>query len=343
MATAYARLEADLGTEPRSWLVTGVAGFIGSNLLEELLSLGQTVVGIDNFSTGNRNNLDEVRSLIGKDGWDRFRFVEGDICSLDSCREACEGVDIVLHQAAMGSVPRSIKHPLSTNDNNINGTLNMLVAARDAGISRFVYASSSSVYGDHEELPKVETITGRLLSPYAVTKMADEMYAEQFSAHYGLETVGLRYFNVFGPRQNPKGPYAAVIPLWIAAMIEDSPVYINGTGETSRDFCFVKNAVQVNLLAGATGNRSALNRVYNVALNARTTLNELFTLLRDQLAPDHEHLRGREPVYRDFREGDILHSQADIGRAVELLGYAPTYTVRQGLEETLKWHLDARR
>lgn len=342
MTTAYEKIRNELKDHPRVWLVTGVAGFIGSNLLEELLDLGQTVVGVDNFSTGSRNNLDEVRDLVGKDGWERFRFVEGDICSLESCREACQGVDIVLHQAAMGSVPRSIKHPVSTNDNNINGTLNMLVAARDNEVRRFVYASSSSVYGDHPELPKTENRTGRPLSPYAVTKLVDEMYADQFSAHYGLEAVGLRYFNVFGPRQNPRGPYAAVIPLWIAAMLEGQPVYINGTGETSRDFCFVDNAVQVNILAGTVDRASALNRVYNVALDARTTLNELFALLRTQLEPDHEHLRGSSPVYREFREGDILHSQADISQAVQLLGYAPTHKVSQGIEETLRWHIETR-
>lgn len=319
--------------------MTGIAGFIGANLLEELLNLDQNVVGLDNFATGSRRNLDEIRSLVSAARWDRFRFIEGDICSRDVCRQACEKVDIVLNQAALGSVPRSIKHPGSTNENNINGTLNMLIAARDAGVRRFVYASSSSVYGDHEELPKVEKITGRLLSPYAVTKKVNELYADQFARHYGLETIGLRYFNVFGPRQNPNGPYAAVIPLWIKAMIEGKPVYINGTGETSRDFCYVKNAVQVNLLAGTTDNRSALGEVYNVAISGRTTLNQLFEMLRSHLDSEFEHLQTMEPQYREFRDGDIMHSQADISRAERLLAYAPTHTVKQGIEETLSWHL----
>ncbi len=340
--TAYDKTKKELNDHPRVWLVTGVAGFIGSNLLETLLTLNQTVVGVDNFSTGCRSNLDEVRGLVGKGQWDSFRFIEGDICSLDSCRDVCKDVDIVLHQAAMGSVPRSIKHPVSTNDNNVNGTLNMLVAARDNKVRRFVFASSSSVYGDHSESPKTENRTGRPLSPYAVTKLVDELYADQFAAHYGLETIGLRYFNVFGPRQNPRGPYAAVIPVWIAAMLEGLPVCINGTGETSRDFCYVDNAIQMNILAGTVGESSALNRVYNVALDARTTLNELFSLLRNRLESDFEYLRNAKPIYREFREGDILHSQADISQAVRLTGYAPTHNVSQGLDETLRWHLDAR-
>jgi len=341
MKKAFEKLKDELRNNPRVWLVTGVAGFIGINLLEELLNLEQAVVGLDNFSTGRRSNLDEIRALVGEERWRRFRFVEGDLCSLDDCRRACEKVDIVLNQAALGSVPRSLKHPSDTNENNVNGTLNMLIAARDAKVGRFVFASSSSVYGDHKELPKTESITGRLLSPYAVTKMVNELYADQFAHHYGLETIGLRYFNVFGPRQNPNGPYAAVIPVWIAALIAGNPVYINGTGETSRDFCYVKNAVQVNLLAGTVEDRTALNKVYNVALNERTSLNQLFEMLRSRLADEYEHIRDMEPIYRDFRDGDILHSQADISQADRLLGYAPTHTVKAGIEETLNWYLRA--
>ena len=331
-------LKKDLLVSPKTWLVTGCAGFIGSNLLEQLLILNQTVVGLDNFSTGKQRNLDEVHSLIGEEQWARFSFIEGDIRDLATCREVCSDVDYVLHQAALGSVPRSIDDPITTNASNVSGFLNMLVAVRDAGVRRFVYAASSSTYGDHPGLPKVEEHIGRPLSPYAVTKYVNELYADVFGRCYGLESIGLRYFNVFGPRQDPDGAYAAVIPKWISSLLRNEPVYINGTGETSRDFCYVQNAVQANLLAATIVNGEALNQVYNVAVNARTDLNQLFALLRDGLSIRHSELKKIQPVYRDFRAGDVLHSLADIGKAGRLLGFEPTHTIEQGLEEALGWY-----
>lgn len=339
-ATPFEILKQNLQTCPKKWLVTGCAGFIGSNLLEHLLKLDQTVVGLDNFATGKRRNLDEVRSIVGQEQWGRFRFIEGDIRDRATCAVACSGIDYVLHEAALGSVPRSIDDPFNTNDNNVAGTLNMLIAARDAKVTRFVYASSSSVYGDHPALPKVEENIGAQLSPYAVSKYVDELYAAQFSRHYGLECIGLRYFNVFGPRQDPEGPYAAVIPKWVSAMIAGEPIYINGTGETSRDFCYVANVVQANLLAATCPDPSAGNRVYNVALNDRTDLNQLFELLRDGLSEHFAHLRDLKPVYRSFRPGDVMHSQAEIRAAAELLGYSPTHTVRLGLKAALQWYVN---
>ncbi|MHB8893738.1 MAG: NAD-dependent epimerase/dehydratase family protein [Candidatus Geothermincolia bacterium] len=327
-----------LQAAPKTWLVTGVAGFIGSNLLEQLLKLDQTVVGLDNFSTGKKRNLDEVQALVGADRWGKFSFVEGDIRDLDACHRVCRGVDYVLHQAALGSVPRSLEDPITTNANNVTGFLNMLVAARDARVKRFVYAASSSTYGDHPALPKVEERIGRPLSPYAVTKYVNELYADVFARCYGLRTVGLRYFNIFGPRQDPDGAYAAVIPKWVSSLLRGEPVYINGTGETSRDFCYIRNAIQANLLAATVASPEAIDQVYNVAVNARTTLLELFTLLRDGLAPRHPHLKDARPVHRDFRAGDVLHSQADIGKARRLLGYEPTHTIAQGLTESLGWY-----
>jgi UDP-N-acetylglucosamine/UDP-N-acetylgalactosamine 4-epimerase len=334
----YEFVKKRLREEPRRWLVTGVAGFIGSNLLEHLLKLDQFVVGLDNFATGNAKNLAEVKNLVSDNQWSRFTFIQGDIRDSDVCQAACKTVDYVLHQAALGSVPRSIENPIATNESNIDGTLNMLVAGRDSGVRRFVYASSSSVYGDHPGLPKVEQVIGRQLSPYAVSKYTDELYAGVFSLHYKMETIGLRYFNVFGPRQDPEGPYAAVIPKWIAAMVKGEPVCINGTGETSRDFCYVENVVQMNILAATAENPAAINQVYNVALNARTELNELFELLRSRLSMEYKHLQGYKPVYRDFRAGDVMHSQADIGKAVALLGYEPTYTIERGLDVALGWY-----
>jgi UDP-N-acetylglucosamine 4-epimerase len=318
--------------------VTGVAGFIGSNLLEQLLMLDQQVIGLDNFSTGKRQNLDEVQGVVGADRWSRFRFVEGDIRAPETCRSVCQGVDYILHEAALGSVPRSLEDPISTNANNVTGFLNLLVAARDAGVGRFVYAASSSTYGDHPALPKVEERIGRPLSPYAVTKYVNELYADVFARCYGLQTVGLRYFNIFGPRQDPAGAYAAVIPKWISALLRREPVYINGTGETSRDFCYVRNAIQANLLAATVERPEAVGQVYNVAVNGRTTLLELFTRLRDGLAARHPQLKDAQPVHRDFRAGDVLHSQADIGKARRLLGYEPTHSIGQGLDETLAWY-----
>lgn len=338
MTDSYAGACEELRQQPRRWLVTGVAGFIGSNLLETLLQHGQNVVGLDNFATGKWRNLEQVQSTVGVESWNRFRFIEGDIRDLETCREACRNVGLVLHQAALGSVPRSLADPLTTHNVNITGTLNLLLAARDAGVERVVFAASSSTYGDHPGLPKVEDVIGRPLSPYAVTKLVNELYADVFSRVYGLDSVGLRYFNVFGPRQDPDGAYAAVIPRWIAALIRGETVTINGTGETSRDFCFVANAVQANLLAAVTTQPQALNQVFNVAVNARTNLTELFSLLRDRLLPFYPHLSSVRPQYGDFRPGDVIHSLADIGKAQRLLGYRPTHNIEQGLDEALQWY-----
>jgi len=336
--TAYQKLEIRLLKLPRTWLVTGAAGFIGSNLVETLLALGQKVVGLDNFATGHKKNLDEVRMRAGPGRWKNFRFIPGDILDLKTCRRAGRGVDFVLHQAALGSVPRSIEDPIHASDSNVTGFLNMLVAARDAKVKRFVYASSSAIYGDAPRLPKVEGHIGRPLSPYAVTKFVNELYADVFARCYGMETIGLRYFNVFGPRQDPDGPYAAVIPQWIAAMIKNERVFINGDGETSRDFCYVANVVQMNLLAATTANPKAVNQVYNVALNERISLNELFALLRERLLPHCPHLWKFKPGYRKFRAGDVRHSQADIAKARRLVGYAPTHRIEQGLDAALDWY-----
>ena len=334
----YATIKAQLRESPKRWLLTGVAGFIGSNLLETLLELDQTVVGLDNFATGHQRNLDEVRNLVGTKQWARFRFVEGDIRDVAGCHAACEGIDYVLHQAALGSVPRSLACPITTNAANITGFLNMLVAARDAGVKSFTYAASSSTYGDHPALPKVEENIGRPLSPYAVTKYVNELYADVFARSYDFTTIGLRYFNVFGRRQDPEGAYAAVIPKWTAALIEGEAVLVNGDGETSRDFCHVANAVQANLLAATATDPQARNQVYNVAVGDRTTLNQLFELLRSGLAA--KGVGGDAcPNYRDFRAGDVRHSQADIGKAMRLLGYVPTHTLKQGLDEALPWYM----
>ena len=334
----YEALQSALRAAPRTWLVTGAAGFIGSNLLQTLLELDQRVVGLDNFATGHQRNLDEVESAVGAQRWARLRFIRGDIRELTDCRAACVGVDLVLHQAALGSVPRSLADPLATNAVNIDGFLNMLVAARDAKVGRFVYAASSSTYGDHPALPKVEDRIGAPLSPYAVTKYVNELYADVFGRSYGLNSIGLRYFNVFGPRQDPEGAYAAVIPKWIAAMIEGRPVQIYGDGKTSRDFCFVANAVQANLLAACADREDALNQVYNVAVGDRTSLNELFELLRQNLAPVHPHLRHARPAYGEFRPGDVQHSQADITKAAQRLGYRPSHRVAQGLAQAMPWY-----
>jgi UDP-N-acetylglucosamine 4-epimerase len=335
----HEQLRADLCGSPRSWLITGAAGFIGSNLLQSLLELDQHVVGLDNFATGHRGNLQEVERSVAPAQWRRFRFIEGDIRNADACRRACDGVDLVLHQAALGSVPRSIEDPITTNSVNINGFLEMLTAARTAGVKRFVYAASSSTYGDHPGLPKVEDLIGKPLSPYAVTKLANELYADVFASTYGFPSIGLRYFNIFGARQDPNGPYAAVIPKWIAAMIHNEPVYINGDGKTSRDFCYVANAVQANLLAATTIEPTALNQVYNVAVGQRTSLNELFEHLRSRLGPRFAHLIGSAPVYRDFRAGDVRHSLADISKANRCLGYEPTHAIGDGLSEAMEWYL----
>jgi UDP-N-acetylglucosamine/UDP-N-acetylgalactosamine 4-epimerase len=334
--SAYETVCNQLQTSPRTWLVTGVAGFIGSNLLEKLLMLDQRVVGLDNFATGHQRNLDEVQSLVSPAQWARFRFIEGDIRELQSCQHACAGVDYVLHQAALGSVPRSINDPITTNGANIDGFLNMLVAARDAKVSSFIYAASSSTYGDHPGLPKVEDRIGKPLSPYAVTKYVNELYADVFARCYGFQTIGLRYFNVFGRRQDPNGAYAAVIPKWTAALLKGETVYINGDGETSRDFCYVANAVQANILAATTQNPEAYNQVYNVAVGDRTTLNTLFSLLRDSLL-DHGVPPAIKPTYRDFREGDVRHSQAAIKKAQSLLKYSHSHSLSQGISESVVW------
>jgi UDP-N-acetylglucosamine 4-epimerase len=320
------------------WLVTGAAGFIGSNLVEALLKLGQRVTGLDNFATGHRHNLEQVKESVGADAWVKFHFIEGDIRQLDDCARACAGVDFVLHQAALGSVPRSIANPILTNDTNIGGFLNMLVAARDAKVKRFVYAASSSTYGDHPALPKVEDQIGKPLSPYAVTKYVNELYADVFGKTYGMESVGLRYFNVFGPRQDPNGAYAAVIPQWVAALIRNQPLKINGDGETSRDFCYIDNVVQANLLA-ATAAPEAANQVYNVALNDRTSLNRLHAMMVELLAPRFPHVAAHRPQHGEFRPGDVRHSQADIGKAQSLLGYAPTHRIGEGLREAMDWYV----
>jgi UDP-N-acetylglucosamine 4-epimerase len=336
--TAYEALKPSLRASPQTWLITGVAGFIGSNLLETLLGLDQHVVGLDNFATGHQRNLDEVKLQVNAQQWSRFRFIRGDIRVLDDCRTACEGVDLVLHQAALGSVPRSIADPITTNAVNIDGFVNMLVASRDAKVERFVYAASSSTYGDHPGLPKIEDRIGKPLSPYAVTKYVNELYADVFARTYGVASIGLRYFNVFGPRQDPDGAYAAVIPKWIAAMIRGDTVQINGDGETSRDFCFIANAVQANLLAACATRGDALNQVYNVAVGDRTNLNELYEHLRRNLAGRFVHLAAAKPLYGDFRAGDVLHSQADVAKARERLGYAPSHRVSDGLQESMAWY-----
>lgn len=335
----YEKLKAQLAAQKHTWLITGVAGFIGSNLLETLLKLNQHVVGLDNFATGHQHNLDEVQSLVTPEQWANFNFIKGDIRNLDDCKKACHGVEYVLHQAALGSVPRSVENPIATNETNISGFLNMLVAARDAKVKRFVYAASSSTYGDHPGLPKVEDKIGKPLSPYAVTKYVNELYADVFARTYGFNTIGLRYFNVFGPRQDPNGAYAAVIPKWISSMIKGEPVYINGDGETSRDFCFIENVRQMNLLAATSENPEAANQVYNVAVGDRTTLNQLYEQLQINLLPSYPHLKGVQPVYRDFRAGDVRHSLADIGKASALLGYQPTHRLGEGLQVAMGWYV----
>ena len=336
--TAIERTRRRLQEEPLRWLVTGSAGFIGSHLVATLLELDQTVVGLDNFATGRRRNLDEIRSAVSAERWSRHRFVEGDVRNPEHCRAACAGVDIVLHQAALGSVPRSIADPAATNAANIDGFLNMLIAARDARVRRFVYAASSSTYGDHPGLPKVEHIIGKPLSPYAVTKLVNELYADVFARCYGMQTIGLRYFNIFGSRQDPEGAYAAVIPRWIRAMLMAEEVVINGDGETSRDFCYVDNAVQANLLAAVVDDAAAVNQVYNVAVDDRTTLNRLFHMLRDAIAARIPSVSAVTPKRLEFRPGDVRHSQADIGKARRLLGYAPTHRLADGIRSSLPWY-----
>ena len=352
---AYQAIKETLINTPHTWLITGVAGFIGSNLLEALLKLNQKVVGLENFATGFQHNLDEVKSLVTQEQWENFNFIQGDICNLDDCRRAmsfhkCRNVrnpsnqesipvEFVLHQAALGSVPRSIENPINTNDTNISGFLNMLVAARDAKVKRLVYAASSSTYGDHPGLPKMEDVIGKPLSPYAVTKYVNELYADAFARNYGFNTIGLRYFNVFGKNQTPDGAYAAVIPKWISSLIRNEPVYINGDGESSRDFCYIENTIQINLLAATSDNPKAVNQIYNVAVGDRTTLNELYEGLRVNLVEQFLHLAEAKPIYRDFRAGDVRHSLADVSKAKDLLGYDPQYRVSEGLKEAMAWYI----
>jgi UDP-N-acetylglucosamine 4-epimerase len=335
--TRYQQIKQELTTSPKTWLITGCAGFIGSNLLETLLLLNQNVVGLDNFATGHQHNLDEVKSQVSLEQWEKFNFIEGDIRNLDDCNKACSGVDYILHQAALGSVPRSLADPITTNGTNIDGFLNMLVAAKDAKIDTMVYAASSSTYGDHPALPKVEDAIGKPLSPYAVTKYVNELYADVFNKSYGLNTIGLRYFNVFGKRQDPDGAYAAVIPKWTAAMISNEEIFINGDGETSRDFCFIENAVQANILA-ATSKVEAKNEVYNVALGDRTTLNYLFTSLQQSLQDNGVEYQ-KPATLRDFRAGDVRHSQADISKAEKLLGFEPEFKIADGITKAMPWYI----
>ena len=326
-------------------MVTGVGGFIGSNLLEKLLILNQKVVGLDSFDTGYQHNIDQAiqdaNNITGKDLSNNFRFINGDIRKLNDCKNACNGIDYVLHQAALGSVPRSIEDPIGTNEANINGFLNMLVASRDAKVKRFVYAASSSSYGDNPDLPKVEHMIGNPLSPYAVTKLVNELYANVFAKNYDFKTIGLRYFNIFGKRQDPDGAYAAVIPKWVGAILNKEDVYINGDGETSRDFCYIDNTVQMNLLAATTDNEEATDQVYNVALNDRTSLNELHKMIEERLMQRVEGLEKKKPIYREFRSGDVRHSQASIDKAKKLLDYQPKYKISEGMDDAIDWYVNS--
>jgi UDP-N-acetylglucosamine 4-epimerase len=345
--TAYTKLQEHLKTNQFTWLITGVSGFIGSNLLEKLLILNQKVVGLDNFDTGYQHNIDQAiedaASITNQDILQlkkNFKFVKGDIRILEDCQQSCSGVDYVLHQAALGSVPRSIEDPIYTNKANIDGFLNMLVAARDAKVKRFVYAASSSTYGDHPDLPKIESIIGNPLSPYAVTKLVNELYADVFSRVYNFKTIGLRYFNIFGKRQDPNGAYAAVIPKWVDSILQQQEVFINGDGETSRDFCYIENTIQMNLLAAVTKSQEAIGQVYNVALNDRTSLNKLYEMIEQRLIQRVPNLKYKKPTYCEFRAGDVRHSMADIAKATTLLGYQPDYSVEEGLEEAMDWYVN---
>ena len=340
--TKYEQLQEHLKSNQNTWLLTGVAGFIGSNLLEKLLILNQKVVGLDNFDTGHQYNIDQAiadaNKATGKDLSNNFKFINGDIREIEDCQKACSGVKYVLHQAALGSVPRSIEDPINTNRANIEGFLNMLVASKDANVKRFVYAASSSTYGDHPDLPKVEDKIGNPLSPYAVTKVVNELYANVFAKTYGFKTIGLRYFNIFGKRQDPNGAYAAVIPKWVAAILNKEDVFINGDGETSRDFCYIDNTVQMNLLAATTDNNDATDQVYNVAVSDRTSLNQLYQMIEDRLVQRTIGLEKKDPIYRDFRAGDVRHSLADISKAKRLLDYQPKYMISKGMDETIDWY-----
>ena len=339
----YIELQEYLLINQKTWLITGVAGFIGSNLLEKLLILNQKVIGFDNFETGYQKNIDQAindaNKVTGKDLINNFKLINGDIKNLYDCEQVCKGVDYVLHQAALGSVPRSIEDPINTNKTNIDGFLNMLMAAKNANVKRFVYAASSSTYGDHPDLPKIEDKIGNPLSPYAVTKAVNELYASVFAKTYGFKTIGLRYFNIFGKRQDPQGAYAAVIPRWVADILNDNDVYINGDGMTSRDFCYIENTIQMNLIAATTSNEDATDLVYNVALNERTTLNELYQMIQQRLIERIPSLNNKLPIHRDYRDGDVRHSQANINRAKKFLNYEPTHNISEGLDEAIDWYV----
>jgi UDP-N-acetylglucosamine 4-epimerase len=336
----FDELKEELKNNPKTWLITGVAGFIGSNLLETLLQLNQKVIGLDNFSTGHQHNLEEVRQSVTSKQWEMFNFIEGDIRDFETCKSVTNGIDIILHQAALGSVPRSIDNPVLSNHNNVTGFLNMLTSAKDNGVKRFVYASSSSVYGDSQELPKVEERTGNLLSPYAVTKYVNELYMGVFHKCYGMEAIGLRYFNVFGKRQDPNGAYAAVMPKWISQILNKEELFINGDGETSRDFTYIDNVVQANILAGTTNNKQAFGEAFNTAIGGRETLNNLYRAICHGIKKNLPKLEIKEPIYRDFRTGDIRHSNANIDKMRKLLGYEPTHTLESGLSESIAWYIE---
>lgn len=336
--TRYEKMIEQLKVKPKTWLITGVAGFIGSNLLETLLRLNQTVVGLDNFATGHQRNLDEVQQIVTPEAWQKFTIIEGDIRDYETCMKAVDNVNYVLHQAALGSVPRSINDPITTNEVNVSGFLNMLQAAKCRDVESFVFAASSSTYGDHTALPKIEHTIGKPLSPYAITKYVNELYAEVFAKMYGFKSIGLRYFNVFGKRQDPNGAYAAVIPKWISAMLMDKDIYINGDGETSRDFSFIENTVQMNILA-ATADDSAKGEVYNVAYGERTSLNELVEFIKNDLGSNGIKYAGNI-IYRDFRKGDVRHSLADISKAREMLGYQPQFDIKTGLRQAMPWYIN---
>jgi UDP-N-acetylglucosamine 4-epimerase len=340
MLSSYLQQQEALKAEPKVWLITGVAGFIGSNLLENLLLLNQKVVGIDNFRTGHARNLEDVRNRVSHDTWSQFDFFAGDITNLDHCRTLTTGVDYVLHQAGLGSVPLSIEDPITANQINVSGSLNMLVAARDAQVKRFVYATSSAVYGNDSSLPKLEAVIGQPLSPYSVTKYVNEIYANLFTRLYGLECIGLRYFNVFGPRQDPDGPYSAVIPKWFSAFLKKQPVFINGDGSTTRDFCYVDDVAQANILAATAQSPAAIGEVYNIGCGKSTTLNQLFHLIQEQATQFDLSVKQEQPIYQDFRMGDILHSVANIEKASKLLGYQPIFSIQEGLQKASNWYFN---
>jgi UDP-N-acetylglucosamine/UDP-N-acetylgalactosamine 4-epimerase len=337
----FDEVKSSLLKKQNHWLVTGCAGFIGSHITLNLLKLNQKVTGLDNFITGHRHNLNDVKAQLPSNQWKNFKFVEGDIRNVETCKTLVNGIDYVSHQAALGSVPRSIKDPIATNDHNINGFINMITAAKDANVKAFVYASSSSVYGDHPVLPKVEQQIGKPLSPYAVSKYTNELYATVFVKNYNFPVIGLRYFNVFGARQDPNGPYAAVIPLWVSSLIKNEELFINGDGSTSRDFCYVDNAVQANILAATCGNKEAHGEAFNVACGDRTTLLELYNTLKTKLQSQFSHVKNHQATHREFRAGDIQHSLADISKAKKLLGYEPTHNVARGLDEALSWYVSS--